>query len=331
MLNIDDGKKAEVNWWILGGSIVYITFLIPLGLLSLTAQRKLDIIPMTNLSLGDFPTWLSWLPTHADGVLLILSMTVICFLIRKITKELPKTAWRILIGTAIIVFVFRATPSIGFGLYFFQIEILKFSESFMGTLSQIGSIVALFGLFILRPLMTKKSIVWTYAFLTILFAFFMLPVIGLVNGVHEWVGAMWGVDPLQAAKSIALMDTVIESPFGQVAMVPMLAWIAKEAPIKYKATYFALMGSFANLALSAGAIGTRYLNEIFVIVKPEYDRAGAEGRATLSNRHYLNISVKTSLTRPYSAGLSPKTALLRELIKKWLAQNDIIYPAMSGI
>ena len=42
----------------------------------------------------------------------------------------------------------------------------------------------------------------------------------------------------------------------------LLAWIAKNAPNHLKATFFAVFASFTNLALSASALGTKYLNEI---------------------------------------------------------------------
>ena len=40
-----------------------------------------------------------------------------------------------------------------------------------------------------------------------------------------------GFDQRNAAKRfIALIDTALESPLGQIAMIPMLAWIARCAP-----------------------------------------------------------------------------------------------------
>lgn len=57
-------------------------------------------------------------------------------------------------------------------------------------------------------------------------------------------------------------------------MVPMLAWIAKEAPKHQKATYFAVMAAFTNLALSASNLGTKYLNRVFVIERGRYDELG---------------------------------------------------------
>ena len=48
-------------------------------------------------------------------------------------------------------------------------------------------------------------------------------------------------------------------------MIPILAWIARSAPSHLKATFFAVLASFTNLALSASNLGTKYLNQIFVI------------------------------------------------------------------
>jgi hypothetical protein len=73
------------------------------------------------------------------------------------------------------------------------------------------------------------------------------------------------------ARFIAILDTAIESPLGQVAMVPMLAWIARNAPAQLKATFFAVMASFTNMALSASSLGTKYLNQQFVVTRAATD------------------------------------------------------------
>jgi hypothetical protein len=63
------------------------------------------------------------------------------------------------------------------------------------------------------------------------------------------------------------MDTAVESPLGQIAMIPMLAWIARNAPSSLKATFFAVMASFTNLALSASSLATKHLNHIFMVTR----------------------------------------------------------------
>jgi hypothetical protein len=55
-------------------------------------------------------------------------------------------------------------------------------------------------------------------------------------------------------------------------MIPLLAWIAKNAPAHLKATFFAVFASFTNLALSASSLGTKYLNEIFTITREVKDK-----------------------------------------------------------
>ena len=78
------------------------------------------------------------------------------------------------------------------------------------------------------------------------------------------------------AKFIAILNTAVESPLAQVAMIPMLAWIAKNAPSKYKATFFAVFASFTNIALSARELFTSYLNKIFVINREVMDEQSNE-------------------------------------------------------
>jgi hypothetical protein len=75
------------------------------------------------------------------------------------------------------------------------------------------------------------------------------------------------------ARFIALVDTALESPLGQVAMIPMLAWIANSAPANLKATFFAVMASFTNLALSLSQLGTKYVNQLFLVTREVRDAA----------------------------------------------------------
>jgi hypothetical protein len=92
-----------------------------------------------------------------------------------------------------------------------------------------------------------------------------LPYVGMFYGMHHWTAALTG--GLVDARFIALVDTALESPLGQIAMIPMLAWIANSAPPQLKATYFAVMASFTNLALSAAQLGTEYLNQVFTVTR----------------------------------------------------------------
>ncbi|MDP5023327.1 MAG: hypothetical protein NWQ22_10095, partial [Burkholderiaceae bacterium] len=108
-------------------------------------------------------------------------------------------------------------------------------------------------------------------FLTLAGFMLSLPTLGMSMGLHVWTSSVTGgvVD----ARFIALVDTALESPLGQIAMIPMLAWIANSAPRQLKATYFAIMASFTNLALSASQLGTKYVNQWYTITREIRDPA----------------------------------------------------------
>ena len=131
--------------------------------------------------------------------------------------------------------------------------------------------VVYIGVFAFRRFMAERSITYIIVFLTVVGGILALPTVGMYYGLHEWTARHTGgvVD----ARFIALIDTALESPLGQIAMIPMLAWIANSAPANLKATYFAVMASFSNLALSASALGTKYLNQVFTVKREVVDRA----------------------------------------------------------
>jgi len=108
------------------------------------------------------------------------------------------------------------------------IDELKFDQQFISLLSLIGSVLTLFGMFLFRRFMADHSIAYVVGFLTVLGGLLSLPYVGMVFGLHQWTAAATGgvVD----ARFIALVNTALESPLGQIAMIPMLAWIANSAP-----------------------------------------------------------------------------------------------------
>jgi hypothetical protein len=235
--------ETSPNWWILGGSLVFAVFTLTMGV-----------------------SQIPW----AQEIIFLGSMGIILFLMYRLLLELEPATRKMLVGTAFIIFVFRAVPLPGPGAGWFEIDVLEFDQQFLSVLSLIASFLTLAGMVILRPMMARHSIAFVVAALTIAAGILSLPNIGLYYGLHEWTAAHTGgvVD----ARFIAIIDTAIESPLGQVAMIPMLAWIAKNAPPHLKATFFAVMASFTNMALSAASLGTKYLNEIYLVTREVRDR-----------------------------------------------------------
>ena len=237
-------EAVRPNWWILGGSLLFAAISVSVGL--------------SQMEFGQEIVFLS-------------SFAVITFLMSRLLRELDEDARRTLLGTAIVVFVFRATPGPGAGSTWWMIDALGFDPPFLAKLSLIGSVLTLLGLFGFRRFMGERSIAYIVGFLTLTGTLLSLPTLGMYYGLHEWTAAHTG--GIVDARFIALIDTALESPLGQIAMVPMLAWIANSAPARLKATYFAVMASFTNLALSASQLGTRYLNQIFAVTREVRDPA----------------------------------------------------------
>ena len=236
-------EKTAPNWWILGGSLVFVVFTISMGL-------------------GDVP--------YNKEIIFVGSMLIVLFLMSRLVRVLDSDASRVLVGTAVIIFIYRAMPTPGAGQTWWMIDELGFDQQFLAVLSLIGSTLTLFGMFLFRRFMAERSIAYVIVFLTLVGTVLYLPIVGMYYGLHEWTAAVTGgvVD----ARFIAVVDTALESPLGQIAMIPMLAWIANSAPANLKATFFAVMASFTNLALSASQLGTKYLNQIFTVTREVEDR-----------------------------------------------------------
>jgi hypothetical protein len=71
------------------------------------------------------------------------------------------------------------------------------------------------------------------------------------------------VKNIKTSPILRLTDTALASPFDYIAQVLMLTLVAIYAPEGKKGTWFALMASLMNIALSAGGLLTKYLNKIF--------------------------------------------------------------------
>jgi hypothetical protein len=237
-------EKTRPNWWILGGSLVFVAITLSVGL-------------------GQVPA--------AQEIIFIASFAVILFLLWRLARELSPVARETLVATALVIFVFRAMPTVGPGYQWWSIDILKFDEAFFARLQLVAYALTLVGMFVFRRYMAQKPISVIIVMLTVVGTILSLPNIGMYYGLHEWTARHTGgvVD----ARFIALIDTALESPLGQIAMIPMLAWIANSAPQNLKATYFAVMASFSNVALSAAQLGTKYFNQLYVVSREVRDRA----------------------------------------------------------
>ena len=236
-------ELRPIDWRILGGGIVFGAIVVLLGV-------------------GGFP--------FAQEIIFLMSMVVVCTMLVLVTAELKhETRMGILFAT-IIVFAFRAAPSVGDGFFWWTLDELNFDAAFYGTLRQTGAILSIVVMWLFSRQLTECSVTKTLLWIAVAGTILSLPNIALVYGLHNWTEAMFGF----GARSIAFVDAAASSPFVQLSMVPLLTLTAYYAPPGHRATWFALMASLMNLALVASQLQTKYLNDIFVVGRGQYAELG---------------------------------------------------------
>lgn len=240
LVRLETSEKRPTDWKILGGGLAFGSV-------------------VTLLALTEAP--------FNQEIIFLISMAVVVTMLLRVTESIDPLTRKRIAYAAIIIFAFRATPSIGEGFRWFAIDRLGFDEAFFGTLAQIGSGVALVAAWFLSDFITRKPVATVLLWLTIIGAVLSLPTLFLVFGGHEWSEPALGIGP----RTIAVIDAAAVSPLAQLSMVPLLTLVAVYAPAGHRATWFALMASFLNLALIAGQLATKYLNVAFVIERGVYE------------------------------------------------------------
>jgi MFS family permease len=204
------------------------------------------------LQLADVP--------YAEEIVLGVSAGLISFLLARIGIN------RSVAVAAVVIFLFRATPTVGQGYSYWAVDQLGFDQRFLGVLAQVSSILSLAGLLVFRKTIVRRPVSFTLLWVMLAGAVLYLPNIGLFYGLHEWLGV--------SARTLAFIDTTISAPLAQLTMVPMLVLIAKTAPAGGEATMFAIMASLMNLALSASQLFTQYLNTAYAVTQQDYSSLG---------------------------------------------------------
>ncbi len=243
LVRADVAEDSDVDWRILGGGLAFGAFTVAMGL----AQ-----VP------------------YGQEIVFVVSMAVVTALLRLTVIDLSPATKRSILFAAIVIFVFRAMPSVGPAGQWWQIDVLGFDEAFFGVLGQIATGLAIAGIWFGSGFVTERPVTWVLAFLTIVGTILSLPTVGLYYGLADWTQQHFGF----GARTIAVIDTSVSSPFLQLSMIPMLTLIAIHAPAGRRATWFALMASLMNLALAAAGIFTKFLNQVFVVKRGEYGELG---------------------------------------------------------
>ena len=240
LISLKPVATRPIDWRILGGGLVFGAFVLTLAGTDLPFNQE---------------------------IVFVVSMIVVCAMLWRVVGDLDPVTKRTIFYAAVIIFVYRASPAVGHGYTWFVIDVLGFDEAFQGTLNQIGAGLALLGMWLFSDAITRRPVAVVLLWLTVVTTILSLPGLGLTLGLSDWTERVFGF----GARTIAIIDTAVSSPFAQLSMIPLLTLCAIYAPAGRRATWFALMASLMNLALVAGALQTKYLNEIFVVSRGAYE------------------------------------------------------------
>jgi hypothetical protein len=239
LVRLETNERRPTDWRILGGGLAFGAFVVAMALSGISFNQE---------------------------IIFAVSMTVIIWMLDRVTQEVDHATRMRIAFAAVIIFAFRATPGVGDGYRWFTIDVLGFDEAFYGTLQQLGAVIGMVGAWLLSDLITRKPIPQVLLWLTIAGTVLGLPTLILVFQLHHITEQLFGI----GARGIALFDAAAVSPLDQLGMIPLLTLIAVYAPASHRATWFALMASLMNLALTAGTLGTKYLNLIYHVDRGDY-------------------------------------------------------------
>jgi hypothetical protein len=244
LVRLETTERRPIDWRYLGGGLAFGA-------------------AVTALALGGVP--------YSQEIVFAFSMAVVVWMLERVTRDIDHATRMRIACAAVIIFAFRATPLLGDGYTWFQMDVLGFDEAFIGLLLQIGTGVGILTLWMLSDTITRKPVAQVLLWITILGTVLALPRLLLVFQWYKVTEELFGIGP----RTIAVFETVGVSPFVQLSMVPLLTLTAIYAPPAHRAIWFALIASLMNLALQAGALQTKYLNLFFAIERGSYGNVPA--------------------------------------------------------
>jgi MFS family permease len=239
LVRLDATETKPIDWRILGGGLLFGIAVLAIGL-------------------GGVPL--------GQEIVFLISLSVIALMLYRVAEDVDEVHRKRIAYAALVIFLFRATPGVGEGYRWFTIDVLGFDEAFYGTLAQIGAALSLAGAWLFSDVITRAPIAKVLLWVTIIGTILSLPNIALALRLDLWTEETLGF----GARTIALVDTTVASPFAELSMIPALTLVAVNAPAGRRATWFALMASLMNVALVAGQLETKYLNLLFQIGRGSY-------------------------------------------------------------
>src|SRR5436853_6473622 len=133
-------ERRPIDWRILGGGIVFGIVVVVLGV-------------------GGVP--------FGQEVIFVISMAVVCTMLVLVTAELDHNTRMGILFSTVIVFAFRAAPTVGDGFFWWTLDELNFDAAFYGTLRQTGAILSIAVMWIFSRQLTECSVTKTLLWIAV--------------------------------------------------------------------------------------------------------------------------------------------------------------------
>src|SRR3984893_3666539 len=147
-------ERRPIDWRILGGGIVFGVVGVVLG--------------ASGVPFG-------------QEIIFIISMAVVCYMLVLVTAELDHNTRMGILFATIIVFAFRAAPTVGAGYFWWTLDELNFDAAFYGTLRQTGAILSIAVMWMFSRQLTESSVTKTLLWIAVAGTVLSLPNIALIS------------------------------------------------------------------------------------------------------------------------------------------------------
>lgn len=205
---------------------------------------------------------------YSQELVFLVGMLVVSIALYKICDPLTLEEKKEVFAILIVIFVTRSVPTYGPGVEWWQIDVLGFTPDFFAKLVQFSLVLSFLGLWIFGKKLVNYNIAIVLLVLNIIHVILQLPMIAMAFGLHEWTEQYLGF----GARTIAFLDNTAEAPFTQLNFFLLCTIATYRAPKHNVANWFALVMSLMSLAyVFLARIIKRYLSEIFVIERGQYD------------------------------------------------------------
>lgn len=179
---------------------------------------------------------------------LFFAMVIYCVTLPFVSVWTFMQRHKTLLTVAAFIFFWQFSPSFGTPFYYFQTDVLKFSQEFIGQLSAIGSIASVIGALSFNRLLAGR-----YSTKTLLYWSAVVGVIGTLAYLLMLNPATTGT-PLTA-----IILGFVFGIAGQIAMLTTLTLAAENCPKRNEALTFALLMSLFNLSSQGSSITGAWL------------------------------------------------------------------------